>query len=486
MRGMDLPTKDRQAEGRFGVMFKKLPVLAPLSYDTVQAIGNSMAEQLGTTPAADELANSNPKIPAGFTFLGQFLDHDITLDTTPLSLQQSDPYATTNFRTPRFDLDSVYGRGPAYDTWLYDPDDRDKLQLVDLTGTDAQGNTITYYDVPRWSDGTAALTECRNDENVIVLQIHIAMMRFHNKLVDYVRTQNGPPSWTFEAARRLARWHYQWMVIHDFLPRMVGSDVLGAVYKESSTGGSPMINLNYYKPTNPNNLPFMPVEHTVAAYRFGHSMARPKYTPHNRYTIVPLFSDSQPDLRGNRVLPADLVINWAVFFETNPEMSAPTDDPLGALPRHARKIDTKLSPPLFQLPATVVPPGPPPPAVSSENRLAVRNLLRSQQLGLPSGQAVAKLMRAPVLTNDQLGLKQFGWTGEAPLWYYILKEAEVLYAGQRLGPVGGRIVAEVFVGLLQRDQNSYLYLNPSWRPTLPSATPGTFTMVDLLRYAVAA
>jgi hypothetical protein len=98
-------------------------------------------------------------------------------------------------------------------------------------------------------------------------------------------------------------------------------------------------------------------------------------------------------------------------------------------------------------------------------------------------------MRLSALSNSTLGLSNDpGWKGEAPLWYYILKEAELPpNKGERLGPVGGRIMAEVLVGLLQRDQNSYLYLDPSWKPSLPSVLgPGKFTFVDLLKFAGAA
>jgi hypothetical protein len=114
-------------------------------------------------------------------------------------------------------------------------------------------------------------------------------------------------------------------------------------------------------------------------------------------------------------------------------------------------------------------------------------LRRGLRAGLPSGQQVAKAMRVPVLSNAQLGLTELGWGGEAPLWFYILREAEVQHKGEQLGQVGGRIMAETLVGLLQRDPNSYLYLDPSWKPAPPIAQePGKFAFADLLRYAGAA
>lgn len=498
VRGQDIVTRDRLAEARFGFMFKRLPAFTP-DPSLLEPLGKAMEEP-------QDASLDNPTIAAGYTFLGQFIDHDITLDTTPLSQQQDDPYATTNFRTARFDLDSIYGRGPAYDTWLYG--------LGGDTAKLTYGlNRHSVTDVPRWyavqNDETGTpiepphMIECRNDENALVLQIHLALMKFHNAVVDHVRPQPGiQPNYVFETARRITRWHYQWMVIHDFLPKIVGDDTFAAVYKDGAPGNPPTINLSFYRPKNRSNLPFMPVEFAVAAYRFGHSMARPKYTPHDPAVFVPLFDPSGNDLRGGRALRTELMVSdWSILFDGLPT----PPDPLGlGLPRPSRLIDAQLSPALQQLPTSVVPPSPPPPGIY-ENRLAMRNLLRGRSLGLPSGQTIAKTMAKtipgiPTLSNTQMqyptlnatqqdtvgaALADSGLT-EAPLWFYILREAEILAGGRRLGPVGGRIVAETLVGLLQRDRNSYLYISPSWRPTLPDrdGVVGTqFRMIDLLTFA---
>jgi hypothetical protein len=175
----------------------------------------------------DNHLNTSPRLFAGFTFIGQFIDHDITFDNTPLALQQADPDATVNFRTPRYDLDSVYGRGPANEPQFYDAADRDKL----LVTTNVNG----VEDMPRDSSGRAILPEARNDENLIIIQLHKAVAKFHNQIVDYARAQGIRREWVFETARRLTRWHYQWAVIHDFLPRFVGDELVGptgTVYKE--------------------------------------------------------------------------------------------------------------------------------------------------------------------------------------------------------------------------------------------------------------
>ena len=383
LRGMYLTSKDRLAEGRFGTMFKKLPAFAPRD-DLLESLARTMVED--QTIPDDQNLNTSPRLFAGFTFVGQFIDHDITFDNTPLDQQQADPDARVNFRTPRYDLDSVYGRGPAYEPAFYDPADPDKLLLA----TNVNG----VEDVPRDWQGRAIIPEHRNDENLIIVQFHKAVAQFHNRLVDYARSQGIRREWVFETARRLTRWHYQWAVIHDFLPRFIGDELVGvngAVYREVA-GKPPTINLTYYKPTNRDGRPFMPVEFSVAAYRFGHSIIRPFYVI-NQTTLdrggVPIFGpDGGFNLNGGRPIPADLVMDWKNILPVDPAFPA----------RKPRKIDTKLSLPLTMLPESVVPPP------DTTVHLAVRNTLRGKKVGLPSGQQVAKAMRVNVLSNSALGL----------------------------------------------------------------------------------
>jgi hypothetical protein len=465
LRGMYLTSKNRLAEGRFGTMFKQLPAFAP-SDELLTNLANTMVEDQ-TVPDGSHL-NTSPVLFAGFTFIGQFIDHDITFDTTSLELQQADPDATANFRTPRYDLESVYGRGPEKDPQFYDPDDRDKLLLA------MNGNKV--LDVPRDDDkGRAIIPDPRNDENLIIVQFHKAVIQFRNKLVDYARSQGMRKEWVFETARRLARWHYQWAVIHDFLPRFVGDELVGAtgtVYKEVA-GKPPVLNVRYYKPTNKDGRPFMPVEFAVAAYRFAHSIIRPAYIINAATADASRSSGRTADSTSTAgaQIPSNLLIVWNNILRIEPGTGRPP-----------RKIDTNLSLPLTNLPKSAVPLDDP------TKHLAIRNTLRGKRVGLPSGQQVAP-MRVTALSNSTLGLgNDPDWKGEAPLWFYILKEAELPpYKGERLGPVGGRIVAEVLVGLLQRDPNSYLYLDPSWKPAPPIASEtGKFTFADLLKFAGAA
>jgi hypothetical protein len=484
LRGMFLTTKDRLAEGRFGLMFKRLPAYAP-SDDLLKGLASNMVEPPPPPPETlDPFAATSTRLKAGFTFIGQFIDHDITFDHTPLDQQLADPDATVNFRTPRYDLDSVYGLGPASEPQFYDPADPDKLLVVARNANDVE-------DMARYSTGDSAgkaiIPDPRNDENLIIVQFHKAVAKFHNQIVDYLRTQGLRPEWMFETARRLTRWHYQWAVIHDFLPRFVGEALVpnGTVYKEVA-GKPPVINLNYYKPTNREGRPFMPVEFAVAAYRFGHSLIRPFYVLNDSTLArggVPIFGpevnpETDFSLNGGRPIPfkpnpdpaldVNLVMQWRNIL---PDLGLPGGRP-------PRKIDSKLSIPLANLPSSAVPPP------DETKHLAVRNNLRGKRVGLPSGQQVARAMRVNVLSNATLGLTESGWGGEAPLWFYILKEAELLQNGEQLGPVGGRIMAETLVGLLQRDPNSYLYLNAAWKPTPPIATTtGKFTFADLLAFA---
>jgi hypothetical protein len=530
LRGLDLAAQSPTTEGRFGFMFKNQPPHAA-SENLLTALGQTMEEQpvitsppatVGVTKDHNDAFNENPNplLTSGFTFVGQFIDHDITFDTTTLSEQQSDPYATTNFRTPRYDLDAIYGRGPTADPQFYDPADRDKFLIVKTTHTTIRTDTLktpeTVYDVPRTATGKAIIADPRNDQTLIVLQLHVALQMFHNKLVDYMRALRVPRASVFESARRMARWHYQWMVTHEFLPAIAGKAMADSVYKEVLTG-VPIINIKYYKPTNPLGRPFIPVEFSVAAYRFGHTITRPRYTVRDYITStdatvpvssVPLFEAQATDnnLNGSRPIPARLKMQWSKFFNA-------TGMPKTARP--VRQFDASLGGPLFKLPATALPDSNP------TSLLSVRNLLRGKKMGLPSGQQVARLMGVTPLTRAQLSqshrievkipidssgptanvvqilrefdvesqdLKQLfddpGWNGEAPLWFYILKEAEIVGKGRELGPVGGRIVAEVLVGLLQKDLNSYLYLNAAWKPAPPIAPArGQFTMADLLKYA---
>ncbi len=310
----------------------------------------------------------------------------------------------------------------------------------------------------------------------MVAQLHLAFLKFHNEVVAQIKAGTIEPQSPirkspFEEARDLVVWHYQWIVLHDFLGRILDPAQLDHVLEHGSSVFRDAVD------------PFMPVEFSVAAYRLGHSMVRGIYDFNRVFrpggvfpaTLELLFTFSgRSSVRGSSEpsddpvpIPSDWIIDWRRFFEIDPTVT----------PGLSRKLNPFLADPLGNLPNV------PPPS-----SLAVRNLLRGKRLGLPPGQSVARHLGFEPLSPDQIATGSDGQVAaahnlhvESPLWYYILKEAEIQGAGARLGQVGSRIVAEVLVGLLQKDPHSYLVRRPNWAPSLPSETAGDFTMADLLR-----
>lgn len=453
-RGSAIAVKvGRSQEGRFGVMFKKLDAYSP-----PDSLLRALAGQMGEANSNNPTDLDNPSIPAGFTFLGQFIDHDMTLDRTPIPSQQTDPNALTNFDTPLFDLGSIYGRGPTLDPQLYEPNQSGRLLVVKNAGG--------VDDLPRTTDGVAKIGDARNDENLIVSQLHLSFLKFHNRCL------TSGIARSFVEAQRLTRWHFQWIIVHDYLRHVAGQQVVDR-FLEINGNGKPRVKREFYKPKNPHR-PMMPVEYSVAAFRFGHSMVRAAYLLHQRNgtpSFAPIFGAPGRDLRGSQPLPARLEIDWEHFFVLRGRSTAQRNQ--------SRLIDGKLALPLFNLPSTVV--------NDAMVSLAERNLVRGKRLGLPSGQAVARAMGVGPLSNAELGLptpSDPGWAGEAPLWFYILKESELVQDGQRLGPVGSRLVSEVILGILDSDKGSYLNAPQAFRPASPIAPQtGTFTTGDFITFA---
>lgn len=471
-------------EGRFGRMFGKLP---PFASDTpeVRAALIDLGKPKGIMDARDKLSagpvqlivdpalskpneNSSTHV-AGDTFLGQFIDHDITFDPTSTLERQVDPEQTRNFRVPTLGLDNLYGSGPNGSPHLYDQTTGGITMLLEECGTPGR------MDVPRNSQRTALIGDPRNDENLIVSQLQAAMIAFHNAVVEYVRTTLAlkNPGDVFAEAQRIVRWHYQWIVVQHFLRTTCGSTVVDDVLEHGR------------KHYSWRNEPYIPVEFSVAAYRFGHSQIRPSYranftgnpggTPFFGmiFDKTPSSPDDPDDLSGGCRAPRRFV-DWPTFFDFGDGNVRPN-----------KKIDTTLSSALFALPGSVVAR---PNAATNPASLASRNLLRHLTFSLPSGQRVARAMNLPELARGDLAdLQPYGLDDRTPLWFYILREAEVVELGERLGPVGARIVAEVVLGLIQGDRSSYLSQDPDWQPFLPTLDPARhhddFLMVDLLAFA---
>jgi hypothetical protein len=447
-RGQDAPAKNRQAEGRFGFMFKDLPPFSPPD-ELLRGLAAGMQQPPSTTGEFD-----NPSIPAGFTFFGQFVDHDLTSDRLSQLDKQQDPEGLKNFRTPIYDLDSVYAGGPQVNPQLFDGA---KMRLDSHDGIE---------DLLRKADGTADIGDPRNEENAIIHQLQIAFIKFHNAMVDHVASTGTAAGGVFAEAQRMTQKYYQWAVLTDFLPRICGQAAVDATLKKQSGNAPIRADLRHFKP---KKTPFMPVEFAVAAYRFGHSQIRAGYRINP--TTGAAFFQPQPgesNLNGFRPLLPVLKIDWQNFFDIPGSQITP---------QRSQRIDTKITAPLFQLPFGGQP-----------LSLAERNLLRGKALKLPSGQVVAKEMGLTPISNVDLGLPpDAGWDGQAPLWFYVLKEAELQHQGVHLGDVGGRIVAETLVGLLAHNRDSFFRLDPNFTPAPPIASqPGVFGVGDLLRFAGAA
>ncbi len=363
-----------------------------------------------------------------FTYWGQQVDHDLTLDQRSALADPVDPSTLTNFRTPVLDLDSVYGGGPDESPELYDGD---KFRL-----------SPSGRDVPRNPDGSAVIGEGRNDENQVVLQIHVALERFHNAMVDR--------GYGFGKARRLTQWHAQYVTVNEFLRNVIDPTVYDQVFPADGK-----INRTLYSPQQAK-LGDLPVEFTAAFYRFGHSEVRRAYTILQNGGRVQVFNANGVDLRGGRPLTPDRFIFWPNFIDVDGVPQQP-------VPNIKRKIDQMLSSGLFVLPI-------PGAAQDGPSILAVRNMQRAAKYGLPSGQDIAHTLGYKAYTNQEIAtaipsLSEITgpeWNGELPAWLYMLAESKITSDGARIGPTGSRVIAETFAGIIAGDPNSYY--SRGWSP----------------------
>ena len=435
-------------EGRFFRLFK--PDMA-----RPDTSSRYLLNELGKTDgamdeqnAADAIGDSN--VPAGFTFFGQFIDHDITLDTVSQLDSLAAPDSIRNTRTPTLDLDCVYAGGREATPYIYKPDG----SIITRLAKDSHTGT-KFRDLLRIRVGSqngkpirrAVIGDPRNDENPFVSQLQLGMIEFHNEILSQAND--------FDQARDTVIHYYHRVIMEDFLPRILDEDLL----KDICTNG----NYYYFLPDK-GILPSMPVEFSVAAYRYGHSQVRATYDYNDNCKNVTVFELGS-------FLDVDSKIDWKYLFELNS----------GSDTVMARKIDPALPHSLMAMPMRIT--------GTEGDSLAARNLRRGLSFRLPSGQAIAEKMEADgkliggtVLdvnsTLTDLGFKQ------TPLWYYCLEESQNFGSGNKLGPVGGRIVGEVMVGLVEEYRNrtgkglDYL---PS--VTVPQEDANKFQIIDLLKYA---
>ena len=360
----------------------------------------------------DDDEGSLGSVAAGWPFFGQFVAHDITADRSAPQAHV-DPTRLRNARSPQLNLECLYGDGPVGHPFLFQRNDPAKL----LTGAGGA-------DLLRNPEGTAIIGDPRNDSHVLMSQMHLAFVHAHNALVDRLRARGTPEAQVFETAARELRWDYQTVVLREFLPSLVGADVVEALLRDGR---------RFYRPAG---AAFIPLEFADAAYRYGHSQIRHKYTLNTGTAPVPIF----PDLLGFRPVTADRRVDWTKFFDADGHPPA----------QRAKKIDGRLVGALIALPVSLTGEC----EVEAFHSLAVRDLERGQGVGLPSGETIARHIGVEPLTDREVGAGSSGSPGQTPLWYYIVREADVRCGGNRLGPVGARIVGEVLIGLLDLDPTS--------------------------------
>jgi heme peroxidase len=439
-------------------------------------------------------------VPAGFTYLGQFLDHDLTFDKTNVMLGTNvSATQMLQARSPSLDLDSLYGAGPG------DPEsarfyESDGLHLK-IGRTVAEGGLPAKdgFDLPRGAGTTAAkkrravIPDPRNDENLAVASMHLAFIRFHNRVVDTLPAA-VPPSQRFARAREIVTKHYQWMVRTDYLPRICRPGVVNNVFNQGRKA--------FEVGVPPTQVPTMPIEFSVAAFRLGHSMVRGSYNWNKIFDdgggtldLLFLFSGTSGDFAGDARLPSTWIADFRRLYDFSEAGRADLVVPAAKFNR-ARRIDTLIANPLKNLPTGSFG-GPAVPFDDPHANLAFRNLARAGMVRLATGQQMAAFLRGKgvnvtTLTKAQLrdgrnGADLGGLTKtqrdallkDTPLWFYVLREAEL--DGGKLKGVGARIVAETFHRAIEGSQHS-IVRDTAFTPTL-GPDPSTFRMVDLLLFA---
>jgi hypothetical protein len=458
-------------------------------------LGEGARKKLGAAMA--RAGGGSSQIPAGFTYLGQFIDHDLTFDKTDVMLGTNvTPAQLLQARSPSLDLDSLYGAGPGdpESAKFYEADGL-HLKMGKTTGPTKNG-----FDLPRGAGNTdakkrkAIIPDPRNDENLAVAQTHLAMIRFHNRVVD---TQLGgvPAAQKFAAAREIVTKHYQWMIRTDYLPRIAKAAVVNDVFNNGRKA--------FEMGVVPTEVPTMPIEFSIAGFRLGHAMVRANYNWNKVFdngggTLDLLFTFSATG--GNLGLDTRLASIWIADFrrlydfgEANkPGLTVPASKF-----NRAMRIDTRIVDPLQHLPPQTV--GLPNNTGFNDVRrnLAFRNLTRAKMVKLATGQQMATFLKNKGVNLTKLTKAQIrnGNNGadlgdltqaqreavlkNTPLWFYVLREAEL--SGGKLSGVGARIVAETFHRAIEGSNHS-IVRDTTFQPSLgPNNT--TFRMVDLLLFA---
>jgi len=437
---------------------------------TMFELANEMQDD-GSRPPGRDIG-----IQAGYTYFGQFVDHDLTNDVTSLgdvaSLEQLEgvgiePEQILNRQTPHLDLSHLYGQGPGgnLSRALYEHGDV-RLRVGERYRSNVRRRPATLprsFDVALDNDLRPLVADRRASENIIIRQITAAFARLHNVAVEQWRSRATGPDDLFKRARLQTTWQFQWMVVNDYLATILHPDVYDRVFVRKQPSFR----------WQPPQVFCIPIEWSVAAMRFGHSMVRDAYTLSDK-TDADLLTLLRVGLQAGP-LPASFEVDWARFFQG----AGP-----GALATTAQPIDTFISKGLYQVPMGTLKlfnsanlPELAKPVLESLKqglRLPLITLLRGAAMRLPSGQAVANAFAVDRLSEAELTedserhttrqgqiLIDGGLTRSTPLWYYVLRDAEVRENGNHLGLTGSHLIAETIFAALQDDQESYVHLPES-------------------------
>lgn len=444
----------------FGRVFQENWIVSPGDPEKARKLLSKLADSM------QETQDKGSDVGAGLTFFGQFIDHDITLDTTSALGRAINVASVRNIRTPALDLDCIFGNGSESSNYLYS---------AKHPGYMLFGTKDNAHDLPRNCDGRAMIGDHRNDENLIVSQLQGLFIQFYNLVLHRLETAGSKESAAYahlgdnpeKAAMQVVRWYYQWLVVNEFLPAFIDKKVLTHVLWHLKKGRFP-------KPFTRDS-PIIPIEFAVACYRFGHATVQNVYELSKGHKIDLFQNDGKPGLPGFGPKYKADNIDFAYFF----------DGPDGAAHQTARPIGTKLGTELFELPDSIAMPK----EVEGDNGLVIpgkevislahRNIYRDRfSFGLASGQQVAgALGLTPIDRNE--ATKMAG-LDKIPLWYYCLQEAEERHEG-KLGETGGTIVATVILRLLVEDPTSIWY-NPDFSPKFFGAEKGKFSIGHMAKW----